>query len=62
MQTFLLHKFKIFFYGTSEMTQTFPNRDELITIACEQTGLTDFGDTWFMPHLDKYIECLETEA
>ncbi|MGC6511449.1 MAG: sulfotransferase family protein [Parvibaculales bacterium] len=44
------------------MTQNFPHRDELVARACEQSGLSDFGETWFMPYLDKYIECLQSEA
>ncbi len=44
------------------MNPRFPSRTELVAIACEQTQLTDFGDTWFMAYLDKFIECLGLEA
>lgn len=39
-----------------------PNRDELVARACEQAGLSDFGDTWFFANIDALIPALNTEA
>lgn len=39
-----------------------PNRDVLAARACEQTGLSDFGNTWFFANIDALIPALNTEA
>uniref|UniRef100_UPI004035B306 sulfotransferase family protein n=1 Tax=Sphingopyxis sp. TaxID=1908224 RepID=UPI004035B306 len=39
-----------------------PNRDVLVARACEQAGLSDFGDTWFFANIDALIPALNTEA
>ena len=39
-----------------------PNRDILIAQAIEQTGLSDFGDTWFFAHIDVLIPALNKQA
>ncbi|WP_235534186.1 sulfotransferase family protein [Sphingopyxis sp. Root154] len=39
-----------------------PNRDVLVARACEQTGLSDFGNTWFFANIDALIPALNTEA
>lgn len=39
-----------------------PNRDVLVARACEQTGLSDFGDTWFFANIDALIPALNAEA
>lgn len=41
---------------------TVPNRETLIAQATEQTGLSDFGDTWFFGHIDKLIPSLNSQA
>lgn len=39
-----------------------PNRDALIVQAVEQTGLSDFGDTWFFANIDALIPSLNNQA
>lgn len=39
-----------------------PNRDVLVARACEQTELSDFGNTWFFANIDALIPALNTEA
>ncbi len=41
---------------------TVPARDVFIQQAIEQTGLSDFGDTWFFAHIDALIPALNDEA
>lgn len=65
-------KGKIFIYSTNCVKQrlnhnakidmTIPNRLALIDIAIEQTGLNDFGDTWFFANIDALIPALNDEA
>jgi LPS sulfotransferase NodH len=37
-------------------------RDELLAMARERTGLDDFGDTWFLEPMDRYIEAANRES
>lgn len=39
-----------------------PNRETLIASATEQTGLSDFGDTWFFANIDQLIPALNAQA
>jgi len=39
-----------------------PNIDTLIAQAIEQTGLRDFGDTWFFANIDALIPALNKQA
>lgn len=39
-----------------------PGRDVLVAQACAQTGLSDFGDTWFFANIDALIPALNGEA
>lgn len=39
-----------------------PGKDVLIAQAIEQTGLSDFGDTWFFEHIDVLIPALNKQA
>lgn len=39
-----------------------PNSKTFITQAKKETGLSDFGDTWFFAHLDVLIPALNTQA
>ncbi|MGB0908605.1 MAG: sulfotransferase family protein, partial [Maricaulaceae bacterium] len=39
-----------------------PNRDELVADAKAQTGLADFGDTWFFANIDALIPSLNAQA
>jgi len=39
-----------------------PNRESLIEQALEQTGLNDFGDTWFFANIDALIPSLNSQA
>jgi len=39
-----------------------PDRDTLIAQAIEQTGLRDFGDTWFFANIDALIPALNKQA
>ncbi len=39
-----------------------PDRESLIAQACEQTGLTDFGDDWFFENIDVLIPSLNKQA
>ena len=39
-----------------------PDRDSLIAMAREQTGLSDFGETWFFPNIDALIPSLNAQA
>jgi len=39
-----------------------PDRESLIAQAVEQTGLSDFGDTWFFANIDALIPSLKTQA
>ena len=41
---------------------TVPNRDALIAQAVEQTGLSDFGETWFFANIDALIPSLNSQA
>ena len=45
-----------------EVVSHVPGRDELVARACEQAGLSDFGDTWFFANIDALIPALNTEA
>ena len=38
------------------------DRDSLLQQARDATGLTDFGDMWFLSSLDKLITCINAEA
>ncbi|SLK00698.1 Sulfotransferase family protein [Novosphingobium mathurense] len=38
------------------------DRDSLLAAARERTGLSDFGDTWFIEPMDRYIAAANTEA
>lgn len=37
-------------------------REQLLQMARERTGLSDFGDTWFFEPMDHYIEAANTES
>jgi LPS sulfotransferase NodH len=37
-------------------------RDDLLRAACERTGLSDFGDTWFFEPMDRFIQAANAEA
>jgi len=39
-----------------------PDREMLVAQAMEQTGLSDFGDTWFFANIDALIPSLNTQA
>jgi len=39
-----------------------PDRDVLIAAAREQTGLSDFGATWFFGHIDVLVAALNAQA
>lgn len=39
-----------------------PDRDTLVAQAIEQTGLRDFGDTWFFANIDTLIPSLNSQA
>ena len=39
-----------------------PDRESLVAQALEQTGLTDFGDTWFFANIDALIPSLNKQA
>lgn len=39
-----------------------PDKDTLIAEATSQTGLTDFGDTWFFTNIDALIPALNSQA
>ena len=39
-----------------------PDRDSLIAMAREQTGLSDFGDSWFFANIDALIPSLNAQA
>ena len=39
-----------------------PNRDILAALAIEQTGLSDFGETWFFDNIDVLIPSLNSQA
>ena len=39
-----------------------PNKDILIAEATSQTGLSDFGDTWFFANIDALIPALNSQA
>ncbi|MEP3890577.1 MAG: sulfotransferase [Hellea sp.] len=41
---------------------TVPNREVLTAQAIEQTGLSDFGDTWFFANIDALIPSLNSQA
>jgi LPS sulfotransferase NodH len=43
------------------MTSNFV-RDDLLAMARERAGLDDFGDTWFLEPMDRYIEAANREA
>lgn len=42
--------------------QKVPERAELAARACEEAGLTDFGDPWLFEHLDALIPAFNNEA
>ena len=48
--------------GMGEMLGQVPDRATLVARACEQTGLSDFGDTWFFANIDALIPALNGEA
>lgn len=39
-----------------------PKKEYLIKKAEEATGLSDFGDEWFFPNIDEFIESLNSQA
>lgn len=39
-----------------------PDREELVRRAIEQTGLSDFGDTWFFANIDALIPIFNSES
>ena len=39
-----------------------PDRESLVAQACEQTGLSDFGDRWFFANIDVLIPSLNKQA
>lgn len=39
-----------------------PDRDVLVSEACAQTALSDFGDTWFFANIDALIPSLNAQA
>ena len=41
---------------------TVPNRESVVAQAKEQTGLSDFGDTWFFANIDALIPSLNAQA
>lgn len=43
-------------------SETKLDREHLLTLARERTGLSDFGDTWFFEPMDRYIEAANTEG
>lgn len=45
-----------------ETVEQVPARAELVARACAQTGLSDFGDTWFFANIDALIPSLNDEA
>ncbi|MFN3469060.1 MAG: sulfotransferase family protein [Novosphingobium sp.] len=38
------------------------DRETLLSAACERTGLSDFGDTWFLEPMDRYIAAANAEG
>jgi len=38
------------------------DRDSLLEAACARSGLSDFGDTWFLEPMDRFIEAANSEA
>lgn len=38
------------------------DREQLLTLARERAGLSDFGDTWFLEPMDRYIEAVNAEG
>lgn len=38
------------------------DRETLLSAACERTGLSDFGDTWFFEPMDHYIAAANAEG
>lgn len=36
--------------------------DALLDAARQRTGLSDFGDPWFMEHLNVLVDCINREA
>lgn len=49
-------------YELGEVAGQVPNRATLVARACEQTRLSDFGDTWFFANIDALIPALNNEA
>jgi len=45
-----------------ERFQQVPDRATLVARACADTGLSDFGDTWFFANIDALIPALNSEA
>jgi LPS sulfotransferase NodH len=45
-----------------EKFQQVPDRATLVARACADTGLSDFGDTWFFANIDALIPALNSEA
>ncbi len=45
-----------------EMIGRVPDRATLVARACEQTGLSDFGDSWFFANIDALVPALNDEA
>jgi len=45
-----------------EMVKQVPDRATLVARACADTGLSDFGDTWFFANIDALIPALNSEA
>ena len=39
-----------------------PKKESLIKKAEQATGLSDFGDEWFFPNIDVFIESLNSQA
>ena len=44
------------------MIMSIPERQALAAQAVEQTGLSDFGDTWFFANIDALIRSLNAQA
>ena len=44
------------------MTSTVLDREALLAAARERAGLSDFGDTWFLEPMDRYIAAANAEA
>lgn len=38
------------------------DRDELLQAACARTGLDDFGDSWFLEPMDRFLDAANREA